>query len=537
MKANPNNYPVLFASLIALTAASAWASPGRPVGAGPKSETRQPNVLFILIDDHPAHMVSLLDESVVRTPNLERLAARGTWFSRGYNAAPVCAASRAAFLTGVHPSNSGAYYNAQGWTRTEAPISQATIMQKHFLQHGYVSAGYGKIDHSAYQRDTADAYTPGFRVFHRDRSQGIKTDAELVPHIIPETLRHPDPAYLPTRIGALPDDWDRDDPAKLQEDTVHANHAIRFLGGQHDRPFFLTVGFWRPHSERIVPKRYFDLYPLENIRIPESYLAGDLEDVPAVARWRATKRGTHAAVVNNGMWREYLRSFYAATTYVDEQIGRVLDALEKSPYADDTIIVFASDNGFHAGEKDMWTKFALWEQTNRVVFAISVPGLPVQRSHTPVGLIDIYPTLLALCGLPAPSPQKLDGIDLSPILKGESVERGRPVLSTYGQGNHSIRDARFRYIRYRNGDEELYDHFNDPHEWHNLAGNPAFADIKTTMAGWLPGYDAPEIEPAFPERGRGAWDGSELRAELFELLDRGAVPAQNYNRVFEDALK
>jgi arylsulfatase A-like enzyme len=494
----------------------------------------RPNVLFILIDDHPAHMVSLLDESVVRTPNMERLAARGSWFSRAYNAAPVCAASRASFLTGVHPSNSGAYYNAQAWTRTKAPISKATILQAHFLKHGYLTAGYGKIDHSTCQRDTADAFTPGYRVFHRDRASGIHTDKDLLPHILPGTLRHPDPGYAPTRFGMLPDDWDRDDPAKLQEDTVQANHTIEFLGKQHEQPFFVTCGLWRPHSERIVPKRYFDLYPLENIKIPESYLAGDLEDVPAVARWRATKRGTHSAVVNAGMWREYLRSFYAATTYVDEQIGRVLDALEKSPHANNTLVIFASDNGFHAGEKDMWAKFALWEQTNRVVFSIAGPGLPVQLVPTPVGLIDLYPTLLTLCGLPMPGPQKLDGIDLTPILRGETLERGEPVLSTYGEGNHSIRDWRFRYIRYRNGEEELYDHANDPHEWHNLADNPAFTKAKATLAQWLPEHDAPEIEPSSPDRARGAWDGSELRLDVIEKIDRGELPVQNYNRTYDE---
>lgn len=536
MHTSQPKYPLLFASLLTLAVTPDATAANQAASSPSQSTSGQPNILFILIDDHPAHMISLLDESVVHTPNMERLAARGTWFSRAYNAAPVCAASRAAFLTGVHPSNSGAYYNAQGWTRTEASISRATIMQAHFKQHGYLTAGYGKIDHTPYQRDTADAYTPGFRIFHRDQSQGINTDADLVPHIIPGTLRIPDPDYLATRFGALPDDWDRDDPTKLQEDTLHANRTIEFLGMAHEQPFFVTCGFWRPHSERIVPKRYFDMYPLENIKIPESYLAGDLEDVPAAARWRATKRGTHAALVNNGLWRENLRSFYAATTYVDEQIGRVLDALESSPYADNTIIVFASDNGFHAGEKDMWSKFALWEQTNRVVFGISVPGLPVQLSQTPVGLIDIYPTLLALADLPLPGPQKLDGIDLSSILSGERIERGRPVVSTYGRGNHSIRDGRFRYIRYRNGDEELYDHHRDRHEWHNLADNPAFSAVKTDLARWLPAYDAPEIEPAFPDRARGAWDGSELREDLFDLLDRGEVPKQNYNRVYEEVL-
>jgi hypothetical protein len=131
-------------------------------------------------------------------------------------------------------------------------------------------------------------------------------------------------------------------------------------------------------------------------------------------------------------------------------------------------------------------------------------------------------------------PQKLDGIDLTPILRGKTLERGEPVLSTYGEGNHSIRDWRFRYIRYRNGEEELYDHDHDPHEWHNLAGNPAFAAVKGALAKWLPKHDAPEIEPALPDRARGAWDGSELRLEVIEKIDKGEWPAQNYNRSYDE---
>ncbi len=506
--------------VLALGSLWLWAGPvSHAVGPSPAAPAvSRLNVLFILIDDHAANMVSLLDESIVRTPNMERLAARGTWFARAYNDAPACCPSRTAFLTGVHAARSGVYYNAQAFRRTKSPIAQAETLHAHFLQNGYLTAGYGKIAHTRYQNDNLDDFTPGFRVGHRDRTHVTHTDADLVKFILPETLRIPDPDYLPTRFGALPDDWDRDDPQKLQEDTEHANHTIAFLRMKHDQPFFVTCGFWRPHSERIVPKRYFDMYPLESIQIPPSYRADDLEDVPAPGRWRATKRGTHAAVVNAGLWREYLRSYYAATTYIDEQIGRVLDALDESPYASNTIVVFASDNGYNAGEKNMWAKFALWEQTCRVVFAIAVPGWPRQMLPTPVSLIDLYPTLLALCGLPPPSKQTLDGVDLTPLLKGHTIERGKPVLSTYGEGNHSIRDWRFRYIRYRNGDEELYDHAADPYEWFNVAGNPRFLAVKADLARWLPTANAPEIEPA------GAWDGSELRADMFEAWAKPRAP-------------
>lgn len=493
--------------LLALPVASMLSWSPVDALAQPPAQGERPNILFIIIDDHPANMVSVLGESIVRTPNMERLAQRGTWFTRGYCAAPVCAPSRAAFLTGVHPSNSGVYVNANAWRRNDRPIAQAESLHGLFLRNGYLTAGYGKIDHTPWQWDTLDDFTPGYRVGHRnDPNVRSYRDHQLAEFIIPETLRIPDPNRLSTRFGALPDDWDRDDPEKMQEDTQHAKRAIEFLQGSYDQPFFLTVGFWRPHSERIVPKRYFDMYPLEEIEIPESYKADDLDDVPEIARVWATRLGIHEAVVSQGLWHEYLRSFYAATTYIDGQIGRVLDALDSSPYADNTIVILANDNGFHGGEKDLWSKFALWDQTTRVVFSISVPGLPQQFIHTPVSLIDIYPTLLTLCGLEGPTRQQLDGVDLTPLLKGNTVERGRPVLSTFGRGNHSIRDSRFRYIRYRNGEEELYDHHTDPYEWTNLAGHPDFQHVKKELGHWLPKTNAPAV-------GRGRdWRGSPGRS-------------------------
>ena len=198
--------------------------------------------------------------------------------------------------------------------------------------------------------------------------------------------------------------------------------------------------------------------------------------------------------MKNGLWKKCLQAYYASISYVDEQIGRVLDALEASPNRDNTIVVFASDNGWHTGEKNHWSKFYLSELACRVVFSISVPGMKPQICHTPVGLIDIYPTLASLCGLPKPATDVLDGLDLTPILQGTSTERGAPVLSTYGLECHSLRDTRFRYTRYRNGAEELYDHKNDPNEWTNLAGDPRFAAEKSRLARALPTVNAPDVE-------------------------------------------
>lgn len=464
--------------------AIAWAAP-----AGP------PNILFLIIDDHGAGLHSVFNpDGPVPTPNLQRLAQRGSWFTRAYVDSPACCPSRTAFLTGMHAARSGVYYNGQAYRRTSAPVAKVDILPQHFLKHGYLVAGYGKIAHNRFLEDDVSAFTPGhYRMFNRPEHV-THTDSALLKKALPGSV---------TRLwsdswawGVLPDDWDRDDPARLQQDTEFANHTIALLRQPQEKPFFVTCGFWRPHVSWTVPKRYFDRFPLERIRLPAGHRPGDLDDLPPAARWLATHRGEHAYIVEHDLWRKCLQAYYASISYVDEQIGRVLDALDAGPHRDNTIVVLASDNGWHTGEKDHWSKFYLSELACRVVFAISIPGVRPQVVDAPVGLIDLYPTLVRLAGLPDPATHPLDGRDLSPLLRGTRRERGAPVLSTYGRGCHSIRDARFRYTRYRNGAEELYDHASDPHEWTNLAADPRFAADKARLAAALPRTDAPDIEYA-----------------------------------------
>lgn len=352
--------------------AAAAAAPARPM-----------NVLVILIDDHKADLHDVFNAtSPVPPPNMRRLAARGTWFSRGYVDAPACGPSRTALLTGVHATKSGVYYNSHACRRAPGWISGVETLPGRFLRAGYRTAHFGKIAHNR--------------------------------------------------------------------------------------------------------------FPLESIEIPAGYRGDDLEALPKPARWLATHRGEHDYIVKHGLWKKALQAKYASTAYVDGQIGRVLDALEAGPNNDNTIIVFASDNGWHTGEKNHWAKFYLSEMANRVVFAIAVPGMKPQVSTTPVGLIDGYPTLAALCGLPPPA-HALDGVNLAPILRGETRDRGRPVLSTYGPGCHSLRDERFRYTRYRDGSEELYDHQYDPHEWTNLAADPRCAAAKARLAAHFPAVNAAPV--------------------------------------------
>jgi len=477
-------------------------------GQGPSNPV-PPNVLLLIIDDHAANMVSVFGESGVKTPAMERLAARGVWFTRAYNPAPVCAASRAAFLTGVNPANSGVYFNSQAYRRTDRPIARAETLHGHLRKHGYLVAGYGKINHTGYQDDNLEDFSPGYFKGHNDKKYVTYNDGDLVQHVLPGRLRRLEGLHA-AAFGPLPDDWDRDDPSKWQQDTEQAARAVQFLSNAHEQPFFLTVGFWRPHTSRFVPKRYYDLYPLDTVKIPAGYLPGDLDDVPGPGRFLAVRTPRHAIISGAGLWREDIQSKYAATTYVDEQIGRVLDALDRSPHASNTIVILISDNGYHVGEKDHWNKYALWEQTCRVLFAVSGPGITARPDDHPVGVIDLYPTVLGLAGLPPPSSHTLDGVDLASSIKQIHPTSRPPVVSTYGPGNHSLRDARYRYIRYRNGDEELYDHNHDPYEWHNLAGAAAHKETIARLAQWLPTSDAPESAPAR------SYDGSEITEATYQ---------------------
>jgi arylsulfatase A-like enzyme len=467
----------------------------------------RPNVLIILIDDHPWQYTDVYQKSHVATPNMQRIAARGTWFSRAYNDAPICCASRTAILTGVHATKSGVYYNNQAYRRTPEFISTVTNLPGHFKANGYLTIGYGKIGHNSFLADDLRDFSPGYYKYMNNRTDVTHHEAELMNHILPGSREEiPGQAAQNWTWGVLPDDWDRSDPTKLQQDTEQANRTIAVLKESHNQPFFMMCGFYRPHGPWTVAKRYYDRFPLDSIQIPAGYRADDLADLPKPGRWIATNRVEHAEVVAAGKWKKCIQAISASTVYIDEQIGRVLDALEKGPHAKNTIVVFAGDNGFHTGEKNHWLKFALWEQTCQVVFAISAPGGPKQQILSPVSLIDIYPTLINLCALPPPKTHTLDGLDISDIVTGKKRERGKPVLSTYGRGNHSLRDDRFRYIQYRNGDEELYDHQTDPYEWNNLASDPKFTFAKEALGKWLPTIEAPDIVKPLPALLHATWE-------------------------------
>ena len=451
----------------------------------------QPNILLIPVDDLNNRIGTLSSEAAY-TPNLDSLAQRATLFERAYCSAPACGPSRASLLTGLLPSTSGFYYNSQPiLAEQKAKNSKPISLPAHFKSNGYTVGLYGKIFHTANRGDQLSQVTsPGYFADHRGFWANIpdSVKASLTDY------RHEGGSNF--AWGPVPDAWEKEHPLV---DTENTDHVIRALGQNHEKPFLLCLGYLRPHLPWVAPQRFFDRYPLEDIRLPSGYQEGDLEDLPQCAQWMAQQVPGNGlgdsylqkAITEGDDWKKAIQAYLASISHMDEQLGRVLQVLDKSPYADNTIVILASDHGYHLGEKEHWTKFGLWEQTLQIPLLVALPKQKAQTTRTPVSLVDLFPTLISLAGIDAPN-QQLDGIDLSPVLENANQTRGRPVVSTYGYNNHSIRSEQFRYICYRNGDEELYDHAEDPHEFTNLAGDPALQTIIKMMRSYLPAKNVPE---------------------------------------------
>ncbi|MCL4107241.1 UNVERIFIED_CONTAM: hypothetical protein GTU68_017125 [Idotea baltica] len=262
------------------------------------------------------------------------------------------------------------------------------------------------------------------------------------------------------------------------------------LAIEHNKPFFLACGFYRPHLPWFAPQKYFDKFPLDSIELPE-VLENDLDDIPEAGIKMAKPTGDHAKVLKHGQWKQAVQGYLASTNFVDGCLGKVLDALESSPHAKNTIVVLWSDHGWHLGEKQHWRKFSLWEESTRVQMMWRIPGITKkdQRCDSPTNLLDIYPTLIDLCSLeknPA-----LEGTSLRPLLENPDSTWETPSLTTHGKDNHSLRGNRYRYIRYADGSEELYDHDADPGEFSNLAGQNTSTEIIQKLKSFLPKSNAP----------------------------------------------
>lgn len=424
----------------------------------------RPNVLFIAIDDLNDWIGPLGGYPGVKTPNLDRLAARATTFSQAYCPAPLCNPSRTGLLTGYYPTSSGIYKNHEDW---RVALPEAVTLPELFKQNGYHTVGGGKIFHWN-DRTLWHEYFPS--VVESGPGADVQQDDD-------------------NSAGAM--SWGAiDGPDEEMNDYRVTSWAADYLRQEHESPFFLACGIFRPHLPWNVPASYFEQYPLEEIVLPE-VLPDDLDDVPAAGQFLADPGGFHAAILNSGNWAKAVQAYLACISFVDAQVGRLLDALDASPHADNTVIALWSDHGIHLGEKEHWHKSTLWEESGRAPLMIAAPGVTEGGSvcETPIDLVNTYPTLADLCGLPIAS--ELDGVSLRPLLEDPEAAWDRPALTNFRDAN-AVRYGQWRYIRYGDGSEELYDHQADPNEWTNLAGDPACQAIKAQLAAMLPANAALE---------------------------------------------
>ncbi len=426
------------------------------------AEAQRPNVLFIAVDDLNHWVTHLGRNPQALTPNIDRLAKQGVTFTRAYCAVPACEPSRAALMSGRRPWTTSCYNNGDLWKEC---LTEGEQLSAQFLKAGYYVGGAGKIYHSG-------AYFPGEWTEYMD-DKGLSSTGEGV--------AKDEGFHLPLK-------HDLKDEDLMDWHTV--NWCIERMSQKREEPFFIACGLHKPHLPFAVPRKYYDLFPLDEIQLPP-YREDDLDDIPPAGVKMAKPNGDHARFLQSGRWKDAIQSYLATCAYTDMNIGRLLDALENSPHRDNTIIVMWGDHGWHFGEKHHWRKFALWEEAARAPLIWAAPGVtqPGGVCDRTVDFMSIYPTLCELAGLPLPS--HLESPSIASLLRDPKAAWDRPAITTHGFMNHTVRDERWRYIRYADGSEELYDDDADPYEWTNLASQPDLAKVKEELAKWLPAKNAP----------------------------------------------
>ena len=428
----------------------------------------KPNVLFISVDDLNDWVGCLGGHPQAKTPNLDRLAASGVLFTNAHCPAPACNPSRGAVMTGISPHVSGLYDNRQAM-RERMP--DAELLPKYFSNHGYWSAGSGKLLHYFIDAPSWDAYFPA-------KETEDPFPRTFYPKVRPVNLPRGGPwQYVETDWAAL-DVTDEE----FGGDWLVSEWIGEQLAKKHERPFFLACGIYRPHEPWFVPKKYFEPFPLDQIELPPGYRKDDLEDLPPAGKKRGPNR-YFDHIQEQGQWKQGIQGYLASIYFADSMLGRVLDALEEGPNKDNTIIVLWSDHGWHLGEKQHWQKFTGWRVCTRVPLMIHVPkntiGLPEgtfegSQVDAPVNLLSLFPTLIDLAGLPLKASN--NGPSLLPLLKDANAEWPHVSTTFLGRpGNFGLSTRRYRYIAYDNGDEELYDIESDRYEWNNLVANPMYA--------------------------------------------------------------
>lgn len=473
------------ACVFALLVQPGLCLPARASGVAATVQAPKYNVLFIASDDlRPA--LGSYGNSIIKTPNIDRLAARGTRFDHAYAQYPLCNPSRASLLTGRYPTQTGVLDNNTYFRRKHPDF---VTLPQHFKLHGYAALRSGKIFHGGI--DDQISWTEGGEptdpaITERGKNPNaprVATDPDEVEGLAAQARQPGGGGHgsASDRIVVL------DGDGATHGDYKAATRAINYLENYKDRPFFLALGFVKPHSPPTAPKKFFDLYDPARIPLPPDFATHPAAP-PGFPELSVPPRNADLFIGRDASpaeAREMMRAYYASVSFMDAQVGRVLDALDRLKLRERTIVVFWGDHGYHLGEKGKWSKaYSLFEVGTRTPLIISVPGARPLVTTRPVQLLDMYPTLAGLCGLPQPG--GVEGHSLAPLLRNPRAPWSHPAYSVtvyQGKFGRAVRTDRWRYAEWEDGraGAMLFDHTRDPHELKNLAADPAYAKTVQMM--------------------------------------------------------
>ncbi len=488
--------------LIHMFAAALTLGIGSPLAKA--AERERPNILLVAIDDLNDWMGCMGGHPQAKTPNLDRLAARGVLFANAHCQSPVCNPSRASMMTSLYPATTGIYFLSPDLR--ESPVARKnTLLPSRFQKEGYYVTGAGKVFHGNQNMKYLPHYAGSFG------GVGPRPEKKLTSF----------PGHPLWDWGPFPKN-DEEMP-----DHKIAAWASNQLKNTRDEPLFLATGFYRPHVPQYAPQKWFDLYPLDSLRLP-AVLESDLNDLsPYAVNLTRLKHvaPTHEWVKRNNEWKPLVQSYLACVSFVDHQVGKLLEALENSPYRHNTFVIIYADHGFHLGEKERWAKRSLWEESTRVPMIIAGPGVTKGKvCNKPVQLLDIYPTLLELAGLEADP--KLEGHSMVPLLRNPEASWPSMARTSFGPGNYAIRSERYRYIHYNDGSEEFYDHAEDPCEWNNLIGSREMGMLIEKHREFLPKVSHPILGKGSTGHAAFAATEAENRNRRAPRLEKGMMPTK-----------
>ena len=443
------------------------------IGCQGQDGKQRPNIILIVADDMNGFGVNKIYPTV-QTPNLDNLATESINFKNAVCNAPVCSPSRASFFSGLYPHSTGAYLNDNDSWRRSQLMQHLRNLPEVFKDNGYTTFARGKITHDPVPTEREKQMWDN----SQDGNGGYGPFPEKEFHYGGNGFRS---------VKAYEDDTQF-------PDISNADSIINFLKTDHQKPFFVYYGLWRPHTPYTAPKRFFDLYVEEEIELPPTYKENDLDDVPFLGRMLvdSIKSYREREDPENKKLKKFLYGYAANNSFADWNIGRVIEALDQSEHAENTLIIFFSDNGFHCGAKQQWPKATLWDMADIVPMLVRLPTKKSGVSHATISLIDVFPTLIEYCGLKPPE-HRLDGESFAAQLEDTSTPWPRPSFTSYGPNYSSVRSERYRYIQYPDGTEELYDHERDPYEFENLAKDSTYEPIKEYHKDFIPKDWAPSL--------------------------------------------